>query len=52
MEFRPIIANHNILCPCCGSDMKRTGNDNPHNKYVHKYSCQNQQCAIETIVRE
>lgn len=38
--------NNNIICPCCGSDMKRDCEDNPHIPFIGHYTCLNNECAI------
>ena len=42
--------NNNIICPCCGSDMRRESSDSPHDLYTEHYVCMNQQCTASVTI--
>lgn len=40
-----------VICPCCGSEMKRDKTDSPHDRYTGNFTCQNRDCNVSTVVR-
>lgn len=40
-----------VICPCCASEMAKDTTDNPHNRYVGEFTCQNRDCNVHITVR-
>ncbi len=39
-----------IICPMCGSEMKRDKSDSPHDLYTVKCTCTNHKCEYEDTI--
>lgn len=51
MNKTPETITNKVSCPVCGSDMKRDGTDNPHDRYTGHFTCQNGDCNVSITVR-